>query len=211
MPSPGASDESGIHRRLAGGAFVGREREIEELRFALDDALTGRGRLVILAGEPGIGKTRTAREIADYAEARGVRVLSGRCHEGQGAPPYWPWVQVIRSYVTEVPPDRLRSEMGAAASDIAEIVSEVRERLPDLQPSSSLESPEQARFRLFDSITNFLKNASETQPSMIVLDNLHWADRPSLLHPSYSNRCNGSARDRKPGDTPKEAPTGDTC
>ena len=194
MRSPGANDESGTDRRLAGGAFVGREREIEELRLALNDAMTGRGRVVMLVGEPGIGKTRTAHEIGAYAEARGVRVLSGRCHRSQGAPPYWPWVQVIRSYVRDATPDRLMSDMGAAASDIAEIVSEVRERLPDLQPSPPLESPEQARFRLFDSITNFVKNASQTQPSMIVLDNLHWADRPSLLLLEFLAREMGDAK-----------------
>ena len=60
MPSPGAIDGSGMDRRLANGAFVGRERELEQLRLALDDALTGRGRIVMLVGEPGIGKTRTA-------------------------------------------------------------------------------------------------------------------------------------------------------
>ncbi len=70
--------------------------------------------------------------------------------------------------------------MGAGAADIAEIVSEIREKLPDLEPSPVLE-PEQARFRLFDSITTFLKNAARTQPLMLVLDDLHWADRPSLL------------------------------
>ena len=70
--------------------------------------------------------------------------------------------------------------MGAGAADIAEVVSEVRERLPDLQPAPQLE-PEQARFRLFDSITNFLKSAGQTQPLVLMLDDLHWADKPSML------------------------------
>lgn len=79
--------------------FVGRQREMAELRAALDDALSGDGRLVMLAGEPGIGKTRIAQELAAVAEGRGVRVLWGRCYEGGGAPPYWPWAQAIRTYV----------------------------------------------------------------------------------------------------------------
>ncbi len=161
--------------------FVGRHLEMSALNAALDEAFAGHGQLVMLVGEPGIGKTRTAQEIAASAEARGMQVLSGRCHEAQEAPPYWPWVQVIRSYVAEAPPERLRSVMGAAASDIAEIVPEVRERLPDLHPSPQLEDPEQARFRLFDSITTFLKSASQAQPLVIVLDDLHWSDPPSLL------------------------------
>jgi tetratricopeptide (TPR) repeat protein len=166
---------------LAGGVFVGRQREMGELKAALEDALSGRGRLLTLVGEPGIGKTRTAQELATYAGLRQCQVLWGRCYEGEGAPPYWPWVQAIRSYVRERDPQHLRSEMGAGAADIAEIVSDVKERLPDLKPPPTLESPEQARFRLFDSITAFLKAASRQQPLVLVLDDLHWADKPSLL------------------------------
>ncbi len=73
--------------------FVGRQREIGELKAALEEALSGQGRLVMLAGEPGIGKTRTAQELASYAESRGAQVLWGWCYEEEGAPPYWPWVQ----------------------------------------------------------------------------------------------------------------------
>ena len=68
---------------------------------ALDDAMSGQGRLVMLAGEPGIGKTRTAQELATLAEQRGAQVLWGRCYEEAGAPPYWPWVQSIGSFVNE--------------------------------------------------------------------------------------------------------------
>ena len=165
---------------LAGGVFVGRQREMGDLKAALEDALSGRGRLVTLVGEPGIGKTRTAQELATYAGLRGAQVLWGRCYEEQGVPPYWPWVQAIRSYVRDRDPVRLRSEMGSGASDIAEIVSDVRERLPEVQAPPVLQ-PEQARFRLFDSITTFLKTASRTRPIVLMLDDLHWADKPSLL------------------------------
>jgi DNA-binding CsgD family transcriptional regulator len=151
-----------------------------ELKAALEDALSGRGRLVMLAGEPGIGKTRTSQELAAYATLRGAQVLWGRCHAAEGAPPYWPWVQVVRSYLREYDPEQLRSQMGAGAADIAEVVPEVKERLPELEPPPALE-PEQARFRLFDSITKFFQQAAQGQPLMMVLDNLHWADRPSLL------------------------------
>jgi hypothetical protein len=132
---------------LAGGVFVGRQREMGELKAALEDALSGRGRLVMLVGEPGIGKTRTAQELATYAGLRQCQVLWGRCYEGQGAPPYWPWVQAIRSYVRERDPQQLRSEMGAGAADIAEVVSDVREVLPDLRsrrPSLSRSRPDSA-------------------------------------------------------------------
>ena len=162
-----------------GGVFVGRQREMGELKACLEDALSGRGRLVTLVGEPGIGKTRTALELATYAGLRQAQVLWGRCYEEQGAPPYWPWVQAIRSYVRDVDPEQLRSDMGAGAADIGQVVSDVKDRLPGLEAPPELE-PEQARFRLFDSIAAFLKNAGRRQPLVLVLDDLHWADHPSL-------------------------------
>src|SRR6266581_4188723 len=166
--------------RLAGGIFVGREKEMDELRAGLEDSLSGRGRLLMLVGEPGIGKTRTSEEFATYARLRNVQVLWGRCYEGEGAPAYWPWVQIIRSYVHDKEPKELMSEMGPGAADIAQVVSEVKERLPGLPAPPALE-PDQARFRLFDSITTFLKNASRGGPLVVVLDDLHWADKPTLL------------------------------
>jgi DNA-binding CsgD family transcriptional regulator len=165
---------------IAGGAFVGRQREMGKLKSALEDALSGQGRLLMLVGEPGIGKTRTAQELAAHAEARGAQVLWGWCYEEEGAPPFWPWVQPIRSYIQQRDSERLLPEMGSGAADIAEVVSQVRDKLPGLKPPLAL-PPEQARFRLFDSITTFLKNAAQSQPLMLVLDDLHWADKPSLL------------------------------
>ncbi|MCI0859096.1 MAG: protein kinase [Chloroflexi bacterium] len=186
-------DEAHALDSLAGGVFVGRQREMGDLKAALEDALSGRGRLVMLVGEPGIGKSRTAQELATYAGLRHAKVLWGRCYDGEGAPPYWPWVQAIRSYVRDKEPEELRSEMGVGAEDIAEIVSDVRERLPGLRTPPQLE-PEQARFRLFDSITAFLKSAARRQPLVLVLDDLHWADHPSLLLLEFVARELSSAR-----------------
>lgn len=165
---------------LAGGVFVGRRQELGELKAAFEGALSGEGRMVTLVGEPGIGKTRTAQELATYARLRKATVLWGRCYEGEGAPAYWPWVQAIRSYVRECDPARLRSELGAGAADVAEAVPDVRERLPDTGPPRAFDDPQTARFRLFDSITAFLKGAARTDPILLVLDDLHWADEGSL-------------------------------
>jgi len=160
--------------------FIGRQQELAVLTAALDDALSGRGQMVMLAGEPGIGKTRLAQELASRAESLGAQVLWGWCYEHAGAPPYWPYVQPIRAYVQGTSPDQLHSQMGPGAADIAEVVPEIREKLPDLEMPASLE-PDQARFRLFDSFATFFKSAAQTQPMMLVLEDLHWADKPSLL------------------------------
>ncbi len=166
---------------LAGGAFVGRQREMDTLTAALEDARSDRGRLVMLVGEPGIGKTRTAQELAAYAETQGVRVLWGRCHEYQGAPPYWPWIQAIRAYARERDPEQLLAEMGSGAAYISQIAPDIQQQQPQVSPPATTEDPEQARFRLFDSVASFFKNASRQQTLVIVLDNLHWADKSSLL------------------------------
>ena len=168
-----------LPQRSSGDVFVGRDRELGELKTALEEAMAGRGRLVMLAGEPGIGKTRLAQELASVAEARGTRALWGRCVEERGAPPYWPWVQALRAHTRTEDLDTLLNDMGAGASDIAEVLPELKERLPDLQ-RSSIDDAESARFRLFDSIGTLLKTASQRQPILVVLDNLHWADTSSL-------------------------------
>ena len=167
-------------RRSVSVPLVGRERELAVLRRKLEVAARGHGSVAFLSGEPGIGKTRLAEEASSIAELGGVRVLWGRCYEGEGAPSFWPWVQIIRGFVREQDPELLRAWIGPGAADIAQIVPELRERLPDLASPPSLE-PAQARFRFFDSTTAFLLRAAADQPLLLVLDDLHWADEPSLL------------------------------
>jgi DNA-binding SARP family transcriptional activator len=162
------------------GVFVGRGRELGGLEAALEDALAGRGRLVLLAGEPGIGKSRLADELMATAGSRGAWVAVGRCWEAGGAPAYWPWVQSLRAYLRETEPEALRTQLGAGAADLAQLLPELRELLPDLPESPALES-EGARFRLFEAVTAFLRSATQARPLVLVLDDLHAADEPSLL------------------------------
>ncbi len=164
---------------LAGGVFVGRERELERLREAVDGALAGRGSLQLLVGEPGIGKTRAAEELATYARVSGARVYWGRCREDEGAPAYWPWVQAIRSYARDADPVALAWQLGAGAAEVAQLIPEVAEKL-DVEPAKGSDS-EEARFRLFDSVTTLMLGAARDRPIVLVLDDLHWADEPSLL------------------------------
>ena len=161
------------------GIFVGREAELEELRAGLDAAIAGRGSLFLLAGEPGIGKSRLAEEVMRQAEAGRAIVLVGRCWEAGGAPAYWPWVQSLRTFVEQSEPEALRGQLAGGAVDLAQLVPELRQLFPDL-PEPSAES-EGARFRLFDSVERFLRNAAAVRPLVLVLDDLHAADEPSLL------------------------------
>ena len=160
--------------------FIGRRQELDALRSALDATRAGQGRLVLLSGEPGIGKTRTAVELGNHAILEGAQVVWGRCHEEAGAPPYWPWAQVVRGIIQAHDDGALRDDLGAGAADIAEVVPGIRDRLTDLETASPARDPAEARFRLFDSLTRFLIAASRRQPRVIVLDDLHWADVPSL-------------------------------
>ncbi|MCA1831385.1 MAG: AAA family ATPase [Actinomycetota bacterium] len=164
----------------AGSVFIGRVRELTELKKGLEDALRSQGRLLLMLGEAGIGKTRTAEEFARYARIRGAAVLWGPSHESETAPSYWPWVQIIRAAVRDLAPDALREHLGPAAPDITQLVPELSELVPSLPAPPSLE-PEQARFRLFDSVTRFLKNLALQSPLLVILDDLHRADKPSLL------------------------------
>ncbi len=163
--------------QVASSGFVGRERELAELRTALDDTVSGRGQLVMLAGEPGIGKTRTAQELASLAEAKGAQVLWGWCYE-ENSLPYLPFVEALRPYVLSLEPEDLRQELGSGASDVARVVSEVRDKLQvELRAPGD---PEEDRYRLMQAISDFLSNAAQPRPLMLVLEDLHDADRGTL-------------------------------
>src|SRR5437016_2078313 len=167
------------HQRTE-AVFVGRHDELVELRAGLEDAVTGRGRFFLVVGEAGIGKTRLVEELAREAAARGHLVLWGRCWESEGAPPYWPWIQVIRAYLrtarSEGPP---RVAGGAGAPYLAQLVPELG-GLDSPAPSAPPQS-EHARFYLFDAVATFLGSRPDRTPLVLVFDDLQWADTPSLL------------------------------
>jgi len=162
------------------GAFVGREREMSQALGVLEEALRGRGSMLLVAGEPGIGKSRFADELAEEARSRGVQVALGRCWEAGGAPAYWPWVQSVRSLTKHVDAELLRELLGSGVTDIAQWLPEVRGILGEIAAPAVLD-PDAARFRLFDSVTTFLKSAAAARPLMLILDDLQGADTPSLL------------------------------
>ncbi len=160
--------------------FVGREAAMAALRAGFAEAASGHGRLLLLVGEPGIGKTRTAHELATMAQAEGALALTGRCYEGDGAPAFWPWVQILRAAAAVLEPAALSAALGPAAGDVAALVPEMGARHASVETPPAL-TPEQARFRLFDGVAAFLVAVARERPLVLVLDDLHWADKPSLL------------------------------
>jgi DNA-binding CsgD family transcriptional regulator len=159
--------------------FVGREAELEVLLDGLRDAGSGRGCLVLLGGEPGIGKTRLANELAARAEAADAQVLWGRCWEAGGAPPYWPWAQVLRGLVRGLDPDELARIAAANGAALGQLLPELADLLPQLADAPTA-SPEDARFRLFASVSGLLRDASGSRPLLLVFEDLHAADPSSL-------------------------------
>src|SRR5207344_924774 len=97
--------------RLAGGVFVGRRAEIDELRAGFQAALAGSGAVAQILGEPGSGKTSLAEQLLTYAQLRGADILRSHCHESEGAPAYWPWVQLLRAYVSTHPAEHVLRTM----------------------------------------------------------------------------------------------------
>lgn len=160
--------------------FVGRENEVAALRHHMEQASTGLGRLVMLAGEAGIGKTRLSEEASRDAKSRGFRVWRGHCSSTEGAPPYLPFVEVLRQYVEERPDDVLIDELGEEASEIAKLVPEVARRITIRGEELPL-PPEQGRFRLLEAVRTLLEALARRRPMLLLIEDVHWADGATCL------------------------------
>src|SRR5262245_44607479 len=163
------------------GVFIGRQQELTDLRARLDEVEAGGSHLVLVAGEAGIGKTRLAEEITREAAERGATVAWARCREGEGAPPYWPWVQVLRAWFEHLEPDEVRGALGAGAPYVAELFPEVRDRDPSIPRAPTSPASQNARFYLFDAIAMLVHNAARHRSFVLAFDDLQWADVDSLL------------------------------
>jgi class 3 adenylate cyclase/tetratricopeptide (TPR) repeat protein len=165
--------------------FVGRDAERASLRRLVDDALAGHGRLALVAGEPGIGKSRLLTEIGEEAEARGMRVLIGHCIEMRGAPPYLPYAEMIEQAISNPrSPLALREVLGDVAPEIARVVPALRRVFPDIPPPVELPA-ELARRYVWNSFSEFIGRAAQGQPLLLVLEDLHWADESTVLLTEY--------------------------
>lgn len=163
--------------------LVGRDRELRLLQSALESAGSGSGGVALLSGEPGIGKTRLADVLADHARANGAVVLWGRTWEAGGAPSYWPWTMALRSHLRSVGPVDF-VDVGPGAAALVDVVPELAAALPPTT-SSPAADPATARFELFEAVTGVLRALADDRPLLIVLDDVHAADTPSLLLLQY--------------------------
>jgi DNA-binding winged helix-turn-helix (wHTH) protein len=184
-------------RAAAGGVgagsppFVGRVEMLGELEEALEAASAGHGRLVLIGGEPGIGKSRLAEEFTERARKGGVLVHLGRCREDEGAPAYWPWLELLRAHAKHLGPARWRQ--------LLEAWPQIGQMAPELDPEDRAGTqpelePGPARFRLFDGISHLWQGAAGESPLVLVFDDLHRADTPSWLLLRFLARDIAAAR-----------------
>ncbi len=163
----------------AAAGFVGRTPELEQLSAALDRTTGGAGSLVMVVGEPGIGKTRLIEQFTAHARAAGARVLMGRCYDGDWAPPFSPFVEAIKQHAASTPPQRLRAQLGADAGVLARIVPSLHERLSNIAEPPTIPA-EGERYRLLEAISEMLARLAAERPLVLVLDDLHWADKGTI-------------------------------
>jgi DNA-binding CsgD family transcriptional regulator len=158
--------------------FVGRDRELRMLADGLAEAQAGDARVVLCCGEPGVGKTRLAEELVRLARVDAVPAVWGRILDVEGAPPYWLWRQVLRGIAEVADATGIATVLGVAC-DLARFVAD--DVAGVLGPSAATDHPADQRFRMFDAVTRFLDAAAAERGLVVVLDDIHWADEPSLL------------------------------
>src|SRR5215218_5770777 len=165
--------------------LVERDDERANLRRAVEEALGGRGRLVLLAGEAGVGKSRLVAEVAAEADARGMRVLTGHCVDSDSAAPYLPFVEMIEEAVSNPrSPLTLKEALTGVAPEVARIAPALRRLMPGIGPAVEL-PPELAQRYVWNSMGEFLTRAAQRLPLLLVLEDLHWADESTVLLTEY--------------------------
>ena len=169
----------GVLRDAAGELFVGRGPELEALTHEWKDASFGERRVVLIGGEPGVGKTRIAAEIASIAASEDATVLYGRCDEDLGIP-YQPWVEVVRHVIAHESREFLVEHMARHGRELCHLVPDLAQRVGDLSAASQGD-PDAERYLLFSAVTGFVARLCSDNPVLLVLEDLHWADKPTLL------------------------------
>lgn len=161
---------------VATGAFVGRADARASLDREWRNVRHGQRRVALVAGDPGIGKTRLAAEFCRAAHADGAAVLAGRCYEDKLVP-FGPFREALRTYVADCPPIELTVQLAPHRRELSPLLPELGEETAESWPGQA----EHERIRLFEAVAGLLAAASVTRPTVLLLDDLHWADDASLL------------------------------
>ncbi len=159
--------------------IAGRSQELERIARAVTLSREGAGQLVSIAGDPGIGKSRLAREVMRRATEAGSQRLYGRCYEGAGTPVLWPWVEIINGYLGSRDSDEVRATVGEHGRDLAELVPRLRAILPEIE-TEPYADPEWGRARLFAAVAEVLSRTALETPLVLAIDDIQWADSSTL-------------------------------
>jgi DNA-binding SARP family transcriptional activator len=164
---------------LACAPLVGRERTLDSLRSHWQEAETAQAGLVLIAGDPGIGKTALAASFADAVHSGGATVLYGRADE-ESAVPHQPFVEAVRHYIAHCPAARLEQEIGPQLEELPAAFGGIERagREPNVDPWVD---PELRRYNFFEAVVAVLSHAAAERPVLLILEDLHWADQGTLL------------------------------
>jgi class 3 adenylate cyclase len=191
-PAPSGLPYPELLRTAGGVGFVGRATELELLERTWKEAAAGERRSVFVAGEPGIGKTRLAAELARHVHGVGAAVLYGRCEEDLGVP-YEPFVEALAFFCEHTSGEDLRSRLGRYPGELVRLLPDLGDLLPGLDPPLRSD-PETEQYRLYEAVASWLAGAGEATGLLFVLDDLHWAPPPTIHLLAHVLRAAGPAR-----------------
>lgn len=187
LPATLESPVTSLLDRIASGRLVSREEELAEATALWLRSLSGQAGLLLISGEPGIGKTRLSQAVIAQARIGGATVLNGGCYEFEATTPYLPFSEALREWVRNRDLEPMRDELGETATELARLAPEISVKLGPLIPSPAL-GPEEQRIRLFDNIAQFFEKIAGDSGLLLFVDDLHWADRGTLTLLTYLMR-----------------------
>ena len=167
-----------LDARAETSIVIGRDSEFEVLGRAARSALSGRGRVVLVAGDPGIGKTTLLEEFAATADAPSA--YWGHCYEAEVAPPFWPWRLILDALLEEHGPVVFVDALGPRIEDIVQLLPQLARHADPAEQGVVSPDPEEARFRLYTAVLAALRHIARKNPLMLVLEDIHWGDTATL-------------------------------